>query len=57
MTKLCGDCVKAAIAANRSVYAWNVHSHHCFITSCAPKFSECRRLQRQCPAPLAPLSV
>ena len=34
-TKLCEDCLKQAVAANHSVYAWNRASHHCFTSDCS----------------------
>jgi hypothetical protein len=59
-TKTCEDCLKAAVAANHSVYSWNHGSHHCFTASCAPKFegasnprvqSGCRTELPGCTAP------
>lgn len=33
-TKTCGDCLKQAVSANHSVYAWNHASHHCYSGDC-----------------------
>lgn len=33
-TKTCGDCLRQAVTANHSVYAWNHASHHCYTSSC-----------------------